>query len=240
MLIGVRGLFGWSIGAVDGDIGHVGDVYFDDRRWAVCYVVVDTGPWLVGRSVLVSPQSVDRVDRARQKLRTDLTRRQVALSPDVDSVKPVSRQHELELCHCYGFPSYAVTTAASVSLTSSGLAPSAVTGRVPHLRSARAITGYYVHALDGEVGHAEDFLVDEESWALRHLVVSVGTWWPGRKVLVPAGWIAAISWGAGAVAVSLPAEVVRLAPDYDPAVRITPAYEARLSGYYGPAPFTST
>jgi hypothetical protein len=237
MLTSIRGLFGWSIAAVDGTIGHVTDAYFDDRQWGVRHLVVDTSRWLIGGSVLVPPRSISGLDRAHQSVRSSLTRHQVAQSPDLDVDKPVSRQHEFELSHYYLFPSYAVTTAASVALADPDLLRSAMTGCDPHLRSARAITGYYVHALDGDAGHAEDLLIEDASWAVRHLSVVVRTRWSSRKVLVPAGWIAAISWGAGAIEVSLPAEAIRLAPEYDQSGSIDPQHEARLRRYYGLPPF---
>ena len=237
----MREVYGWSIEAVDGAIGHVADVYFDDHRWTVRHLVVVSGHRPLGRKVVISPSWVRGVDVVGRRLRTGLTRRQVALGPDIDVARPVSRQHELELSHYYGFPSYAVTVGASVALTAPVLAGAARTGSDPHLRSARAITGYYVHALDADVGHADDLLVDSASWAVRHLLVSVGwSWWPVRKVLVPVGWIARVSWGAGALDVSLPAETIRLAPEYDRASGLSPEQETRLTRYYGPAPFPAS
>jgi hypothetical protein len=230
---------GWPIGAEDGEVGHLSDVYFDDWRWTVRYLVVDTRHWPVGRSVLISPRSVNGVDPARQVLRTGLSRSQVAGSPDLDRARPVSRQHELELSHYYDFPSYAVTVGASVSLASPVTLRKAAAGADPHLRSVQAITGYFVHALDGEVGHVEDFLVDDDAWTIRHLLVSVRHWWAIHRVLVPVGWIARVSWGARAIQVSLPAEAIRLAPTYDWTAGVSPEHEARLGRYYGPPPFAS-
>ncbi|MGH7366764.1 MAG: PRC-barrel domain-containing protein [Candidatus Rokuibacteriota bacterium] len=236
MLTGAREMCGWPIRAEDDEVGHVSDVYFDDRRWIVRYLVVDTRHWPVGRSVLISPRSVSGLDR--QALRTSLSRSQVALGPDLDLARPVSRQHDLELLHYYGFPSYAVTVGASVALAAPMLARKAVAGADPHLRSVRAITGYFVHAIGGDVGHVEDFLVDDDSWAIRHLLVSVRSWLAIHRVLVPVGWIARVSWGARAVEVSLPAEAIRLAPTYDRTAGVSREHEARLGRYYGPPPFT--
>ena len=115
MLRGAREMCGWPIVAEDDEVGRLSDVYFDDWRWTVRYFVVHTSHWPVGRSVLISPRSVDGVDPARQVLRTSLSRSQVALSPDLDRARPVSRQHELELSHYYGFPSYAVTRSGACS-----------------------------------------------------------------------------------------------------------------------------
>jgi len=232
-------LHGWAIGTRDGDIGHVADVYLDDHRWAVRYLVVDTGQWLPGKRVLILPRLVSGVDPVGRKLQTALTRRQVKLGPDPDRARPVSRQHETELRHCYEFPSFAVTVGASVALAGSAPGERRRPGGDCYLRSVRAITGYYVHAQDGDVGHAEDILVDDAAWTVRHLLVSIGNRWPNRRVLVPVGWVARLSWDAGAVDVSLPGEAIRLAPEYDRVSGISATQEARLARYYGPPPFVS-
>jgi hypothetical protein len=234
-----RAMHGWAIGTVDGEVGRLHDTYFEDRHWGIRHLVVETGHWLGGRRVLLPPQAITSVDPGRRRLRTSLTRRQVAQSPDIDLAKPVSRQHEHELAHYYGFPSYAVSVGAGVVLVPPIMDWRPRSGSDLHLRSVRAITGYYVHARDGDVGHAADFLIDDEAWVVPYLVVSVGNWWPTRKVLVPVGWIAEISWGASAVEVGLPMEPIRLAPEYDHAAGIGPDYKARLARYYGPAPFNS-
>jgi len=239
MLARARELHGWVIGNQDGDIGHVADVYLDDHRWVVRYLVVDTGQWLSGRRVLVVPGSVSGVDPVGRKLQTGLTRDEVALGLDPDLARPVSRQHEMDLRHYYGFPSYAVTVGVSVALAGPTPGERLRIGIDPHLRSVRAITGYYVHAQDGDVGHVEDILIENGPWTVRHLLVSVGNWWPNRRVLVPVGWVARVSWDAGAVDVSLPAEAIRLAPEYDRTSGVSPTQEARVTRYYGSPPFVS-
>lgn len=233
MLRSVAGLWGGSITALDGLGGHLTDVYVDDRDWRVRHLVVETGHGLGARRVLVPPGSVSATDPARRRLRTGLTRREIAESPDAGTARPVSRQHELELYDCYHFPSYAVTAGASVLLA----APVAAGAPAdPHLRSVRGITGYFVHGRDGDVGHAADFLVEAGAWSLRHLVVAVGAWWSLRQTLVPVGWIACVRWAARAVEVSLPAQAIRLAPEYDRGSELAPEHEARVLRYYGPPP----
>jgi len=239
MLRSAAEMFGWSIEAEGGEVGHLSDVYFDDQRWAVRNLVMNTSHWPAGRSVLLSPRSVNGVDPARQVVRTSLSRSEVAGSPDVDRARPVSRQHELELSHYYGFPSYAVTVGASVGLAMPATLPKGPAGGDGHLRSVRAIMGYFVHALDGEVGHVEDFLVDDDTWSIRYLLVSVRRRWTIHQVLVPVDWIARVSWGARTIEVSLPAEAIRLAPTHDRAVPVSPEHEARLGRYYGSPPFAS-
>src|SRR5688572_23454620 len=100
----LNNLYGDKLGATDGDIGHVKDFYFDDQNWALRYLVVDTGSWLPGRQVLLSPHSLGHIDQANKILRLNLTRKQIEESPSIDSHQPVSRQYEEEYYQYFGWP----------------------------------------------------------------------------------------------------------------------------------------
>ena len=106
MLCSIKQLYGNKLGASDGDLGHVQDIYFDDQSWAIRYLVADTGTWLPGRQVLISPYSLGRLDQAEKLLRVNLTRSQMENSPAIESHKPVSRQYEAEYHRYYGWPLY--------------------------------------------------------------------------------------------------------------------------------------
>ncbi len=106
MLRSIKQLYGDKLGASDGEIGHVKDFYFDDENWAVRYVVADTGSWLPGRLVLISPHAFGNLDQAGNILRVNLTRKQIEGSPSIESHKPVSRQYEEEYYRYYGWPYY--------------------------------------------------------------------------------------------------------------------------------------
>jgi hypothetical protein len=106
MLHSVRDLPSYTIGATDGDIGSVADVYFDDQTWTVRYIVVDTGNWLPGRRVLISPLSVEESSWSLRRLGVGLTKGEVKDSPEIDTAQPVSRQHELALATYYGLAPY--------------------------------------------------------------------------------------------------------------------------------------
>src|ERR1700730_4195433 len=99
-------LIGLSIHASDGELGKVQDVYFDDYRWTARYLVVDAGTWLEERRVLISPISVENIDWDRRSIPVRLTRQQVSASPHIDTDKPISRQHEMDLLDYYGYPNY--------------------------------------------------------------------------------------------------------------------------------------
>lgn len=95
-----------TIGATDGDIGHTRDLYFDDLSWVVRYLIVETGSWLSGRKVLITPLSIQKPDWSAQRLVVSITLDQVENSPSIDTDKPVTRQHELQYLGYYGYPTY--------------------------------------------------------------------------------------------------------------------------------------
>jgi hypothetical protein len=224
----------YTIGASDGDIGRVEDLYFDDLSWTVRYLVVDTGTWLASRKVLVSPAAIRGLEPTAERVDTTLSRRQVEASPAIDTAKPVSRQHETALSSHYGVSPYWTGPyrwgphAYPYALLQAGVlppdAPPPYENRVgeemaarerqsqdPHLRSAAAVTNYGIRATDGELGHVEDFLIDEQDWAIRYLVVDPRSWWPGPHVLVATDWIRGVSWEDAVVEVDVTRDAVRAA-----------------------------
>lgn len=239
MLRSARELRGYRVRATDGDIGRVADVYFDDSAWTVRYLVVDTGGWLSGRQVLVSPASCRAPDAAARILPVALGRQQVQSSPPAEADLPVSRQQEIELAAYYGWPDYwvgePVYGAGGVGWAPAAVArtPAALTGGDPHLRSAREVTGYHIQATDGEIGHVMDFLVEDETWVIRYLVVDTRNWLPGRKVLLAPEWVRHVSWAEMKVLADVSRERMRHAPAFDPAAGLTREAEQRLYEYYG-------
>jgi uncharacterized protein YrrD len=221
MLRNISGLYGYAIHTADGNIGPVHDFYFDDQHWSVRHLVVTTGRWLSRHRVLVPPMSVTNVDGKRRELHIALTKAQVANSPDIDTDKPVSRQQHAELYWHYGF-------------TGSGLPEELRRGEGdPHLRRTREVIGYWVHGVDDRIGQVDDFLVDDGAWSIRYMVVDARSWWLGKKVLVPPGWIVSIKWEGMAVYVDLSRATVRNAPGYVPGRPVDRGYETRLYEYYG-------
>jgi hypothetical protein len=81
--------------------------------------------------------------------------------------------------------------------------------------------GYTIQARDGALGHVEDFIVDDESWALRYMVVDTRNWWPGKHVLVPPQWIESVRWPQSSVVVDLLRETIKAGAEYDPSTLCT-------------------
>ena len=236
MLRCLSGLTAYRISAVDGEIGKVKDFFFDDAEWVVRYFVVDAGSWLNRNRVLIPPALVHQPEWEGRILPVSLTVEQVKNSPDVDTDKPVSRQHELAIAATVGLAPYWApmpdAPPLAVSLPQLPLPPEEVDGDT-HLRSVNHVTGYRVHATDGEIGKAFDFIADDEKWSIRYVALATGDWLPEKKVLVAPKWIEYVSWEAREVAVSLSREDIRNSPDYDPLAPVNREYEVRLYDYYG-------
>jgi uncharacterized protein YrrD len=233
MLRNIEDLHGFTIEALDGDIGAVTDCYFDDVSYAVRYVLVDTGRWLSGRKVLLSPLSFRALDWEHRRISVALTKAQVEASPAIDTQEPVSRQHETIYFGHYGRAPYWAGTylwgASPYPYPAPGPAPSAaelererrwnwetMDRNDPRLRSCRETTGHHVRATDGEVGHVRDFLMDDRSWAIRDLLVDTTNWWPGEKVVVAPEWIERVDWDHSTVHVTVTRAEIKNSPAYDP------------------------
>ena len=106
----------------------------------------------------------------------------------------------------------------------------------PHLRSTRELAGYHIEASDGEIGHLEDFLFDDETWQIRYAIVDTKNWWPGKKVLLRPQWLKSVDWGAGEIHANLPRETIPKGPEWNPDSTLSREYELRLHQHYGYAP----
>jgi len=248
MLRTVKDLHGLTIHALDGEIGKVVDILFDDERWTVRYLVVETGTWLFGRKVLLSPIAFDHVKWEEYQLHCNLTCEQIKNSPDLDTDKPVSRQWETDYYGYYGWPTYWGGIGGwgaygypgalfSQPFGMRGMASQEIDRRAQehgdaHLRSTKEVTGYKILATDGHLGHIDDFIVDESTWKIRYLAVDTRDWWPGKKVLLPPDWISQVSWLDKQVTVDVARNQVRNAPEWDSGQTIDRAFEERLYNYY--------
>lgn len=233
-------LKGYALLARDGEIGTITDVWFDDDRWSVRYLVVRTGGWLLGREVLLSPAVVRGLDAARQCIAVDLTREQVENSPLIDSEQTVSRHHETQLHLHYGWTPYWVGgTFGALGSMGSNTAPPPVPREPvreppdPHLRSSGEVRGYGMQASDGEIGEVLDFVIHQEDWCIRYLLVDTRKWLPGRKVLLAPSWVQAIRWSDREIAIDMERDTLRTAPDYPGPQGIDKRYELQLYQHYG-------
>ena len=213
MLKNIKDIYGTTLAATDGEIGHVKDFYFDDVSWIIRYLIVDTGSWLPGRLVLLAPHAFDGFGPDGDTLRVRLTREQIENSPSIESQRPVTRQHEKDYYHYYGWPAYWDSTGPWGLTDVPVLAPALVLDEQEekemdlnddvHLQSTRSITGYEIEAADGILGSLSGFLVDHKSWAIADLIAATGKWYDGKHILICPKSVKNINYGLAKVSVKL-------------------------------------
>ena len=245
MLRNIKDLHGYKLKAKDGMIGSADEFYFDDHSWTIRYLVANTGSWLVDNKVLISPHSINKPFLENKIIPIDLTKEQIEKSPKINNDKPVSRQHEVSIAEYYNWPYYwaglnspMVGTVHPVNLESfkkSEKEMQAVEEKDedPNLRSTNEVEGYYIKAEDGNIGHVEDFLFDDENWEIRYLVVDTRNFLPGgRKVIIALSWINDINWIESNVSIDLTKEQIKNSPEYDPLIPTERKYENKLHEFY--------
>ena len=249
-----KDITGYTLGAIDTDIGSVQDFYFDDQHWTIRYIVVGTGIIFSGRKVLISPLALRRPAWSPLHIYVNLTREQVQNSPSIELHQPVSRQHELEHHRHYGWPYYWEGTGvwgfwpdpqALLDEQKGRLDAPRITAKVgtkhvsrdSHLRSAHEVSGYHVKATDGKIGHVEDFLFDDETWEIRYVIVDTRNWWPAKKVLLRPQWIKKVSWTTRELRTTMGREMIEKSPAWDPDSPVSREYELHLHQHYGYAPY---
>jgi hypothetical protein len=246
-----------SIVTPDGTAGKVEQFLIDDRNWSIRYIVVDTGPGLHVKRVILSPVAV--TDVKYNKILINSTIEQIRNSPDIDTTQPVSRQMEEELHKYYAWAFYWLYPEGYNSL-GGGIYPGlslpymypAASGNVPlsesdlryshvenspgssHLRLSNEIISYQLHASDGDIGHIDDFIVDDSQWIIKYVVADTRNFFPGRKILISPVWVSKTDWTNARVHVVFDRKTIRESPGYNPELPITPEYELRLAGYYSP------
>ncbi|HEY4187850.1 MAG TPA: PRC-barrel domain-containing protein [Polyangia bacterium] len=242
MLRTLKDLEGYNVTAVDGEVGKVVDFLLDDQRWVIRYLVVQTGRvFLSGARVLISPISFQPPQWGKHAFPVNLTMEKVKNSPGVDVDKPVSRQHERAFSGYYAYPFYW----GFMQPWGIGTQP-ALLATVPpppdqdedssndvHLRSAREVRGYHIQGTDDGIGHVTDFIVDDESWEVRYLVVDTRGWWFGKHVLIAPQWATRIDWAENRVHVDMSRDNIKNSPAWSAEDPVNRDYEARLYDYHG-------
>lgn len=239
MLRSANQLIGYKLAALDGEIGKVHDLYFDDSSWTLRYLVANTGNWLSGRRVLISPIPLGPSDEKDRQINVDLTIDRIRNSPDIDTAKPVSKQQEIDFHSYYGWPYYGFGTGFW------GLRPypwgepvepesesEEDENRDFHLRSVKEVTGYGIEATDEEIGHVEDFVIDDENWQIKYMVVDTKALWLGKKILVSPKWVERVNWSERAVAVALDQDEIKRAPEWDGNLPVDASYDEKLQEHY--------
>ncbi|HLN72306.1 MAG TPA: PRC-barrel domain-containing protein [Prolixibacteraceae bacterium] len=239
MLFKSKSIRNYKLLCTDGEFGRVKEFLFDDLHWTVRYLVADTGNWLTGKLVLISPYALLHVDNDAEHISTNLSKDQIKNSPPLESHLPVSRQYESSYHDYYGYPQYWAGSMMwgalpHISRDSNDWKKSSerVNTEDSHLRSAKDVNGYSIEANDGEIGHLDDFIIDDETWAIRYLEINTKSWGTGKKVLISPKWIDHVGWEVSEIYVAMSREAVRQSPEYEDDMIISRDYETKLHSYY--------
>lgn len=230
MLRSLQEMAGFACDASDGSIGKVDDFYFDDRTWKLRILVVVCGAWLAGRKVLIPTSVVNGVEWSEGVLTASTTRKRVRSSPDIESMEPVSRQHEVERYGYYGYPPEDPKEKTAFFAAQAEMHRER--GDDLDLQNFRSVLRYHIKATDGSIGHLEGMVVQDETWTIRYLVVNTSDWGLGHSVLVATTWIEDISWLDATLTVGLTKEAVRHAPVLEGAGPLDRPYEEQLHAHY--------
>jgi hypothetical protein len=242
MLYQAKTLHGYKLNSLEGEIGKVKEFYFDDHFWIIRYLVADTGNWLTNRQVLISPRTLGIVNNDAQNIAVNLTKKQIEDSPPLKSDEPVSRQFEESYYKYFAVPSYWETPTMrgqygdmiGTSPNTERLPKSTSGSKTfdPRLRSTHDVSGHHIQAKDGEIGHVEDFIIDDETWMIRYLIVDTMNFWDGKMILISPRWINRVSWDKAKVFVNLSRAAIKQSPAYIEGSPLRREYEAALHQHY--------
>jgi hypothetical protein len=258
MLFAVSGLEGAEVEASDGEIGAVKDFLFDDATWKVRWMAVDAGPWLPGRQVFLHPSAIAPLalppkpklpmmsSQERLELTVNLTKAQVEAAPQAREGEPVTRDMESLLYDYYGWDPYwgathfggAVLPNAESEIVGDAARREADAEIPPldggdHLHSVASVKGYYVHAVDGDIGHVENVLVDDSNWEVRYFVIATRNWWPGKIVQLSPYAVKDIDWFGEHINMNVTRDQVRSAPAWDPLGMMDEVSEDQFHRHFG-------
>lgn len=229
------------------DFGKIIDLYFQDDRWVVRYLVVDTGGWFQKKPVLVSPIHMGHFNWDDKEIPVNLTKDQVKKAPSWNQEKPVTRQYETEYYSYYGHSPYWVGGGVwggsyfpdEVEKATKDKPfydmPEGMPGD-PNLRAASEVKSYKIFSRvdeKGDFGQVKDFIFDTDTWNIRYLVIDTSSFLPGRTVLISPEWIDRIDWSDRKLVVELPKEKIKSAPDYETDSPPDRDYESKLYEHYG-------
>jgi len=253
MLRKLNALKGFDVVGKDEELGKVSDFYFDQDKFILRYLVLDTGNWLKHELTLISTEAFGKIDFKNRRILVNLNSGELENGPSLDKNKPVSRLMEEKVVKHYEWPLYWSSSNISASPTSPPTAPNRellfnyeeLTDEQKqereaevesNLRSFNEVKGYHIHAVDKEFGHLEDLFVDEEGWLIRYLLIDTRNILPGKDVLIAPEWITRISWDSKEIYVNKSKKEIKEAPEYREErsdYLVDKNYEEKLHDHYG-------
>jgi uncharacterized protein YrrD len=237
----LKKLIGYTMGAIDGEIGKVKEFYFDDETWTIRYLIVETGSLFFDRTVLISPEALLPVDWEKRIFPVNLTIDQIEKSPNIDTEKPVSRLHEMQLYQHYPWKNYwggnfhgsdLPISTYQVLMKDDEKIHHNQTDENVHLRSSAKVMDYGIKTDNGKIGDVEDFLIDDKTWKIDFIVADTGSWFAWKKVLLTPKLVKEINWNNSSLIINATGDKVKNSPAYYSDVEVTQDDVETLNDYY--------
>jgi hypothetical protein len=92
-------LTGYSVEAIDGSIGKIDEA---SDEVGSSYIVVDTGPWIFGKKVLLPAGVIDRIDSAEEQVYVNRTKDEIKDAPEFDESRYRDPEYRDEIGGYYG------------------------------------------------------------------------------------------------------------------------------------------
>lgn len=242
-------LKGFTLNAQDGEIGKIKDVLFDDHQWGGRWVVADTGSWLPGRKVLLSPISFEEPDLEKKRIPVSMTKEDIQNSPALAEDAPVSLQYEKTFYDQFYWPYYWIGGGLWGNQTSpmylnpnrnqeESLDPE--TRPDPEhqdhvLRSAVELQKYQLISSTSParsaVGMASDLIIDTQTWSVPYLIAQNRILFPTRKILLPRELVSSTNWAEHSIFLRLDELSFEDAPSLEEDI-VTPEMEERAKAFF--------
>ncbi len=210
---------GYAVLGVDGHLGTVVDLLFDDTTWKLRWLVANTRQWFPSHEVLLPVSVWGHPDSARRQFTVKLTMQQIQDSLGADRARPVSQQQEVDL--------------GAGPADTFGAIDASTESPDPHLRSMEAVLGHRVNAVDEVIGHVDELLVEDADWSIRYLKVDTRDWRRDSRVLIPPRSIRAIDWQERLVHLHVDRQKIASTPPYGPVPTIAKSDAGVLPVHWG-------
>jgi len=226
----IRELSKAALHETDGDLGRIYDLFFDSQNWKIHYIIVDTGHWLPGRKVLLSPQALRQREKDRMGFSVPLTKNEVRHAPGMQTAKTRLRLQFDRLQRHYLWPWSPGNGSLFLSGPSGSVSPETfalqeaekeITASEgpeddPHLESIRKLLHYHVASKDGMFGYVDDIIIDDKSWVIHSLIVITRLTFPGKKVILTPRQIQEMDREEAFLYTNVDQETMMNSPDFKP------------------------
>jgi hypothetical protein len=204
-------LIGLPVSAVNGLVGRLTDLCFDDERWVVRYLVVATA--FTDQATMVALGTDDLADDQTKRTAGRLTSSVHAAGLSLPSSPLVSGLERA----VFGLRGHHQDEPQETS----------------HLQRCEEVRGYEVFAEDGYVGTVEGFLISDTSWTIEYVVVQASQRLVSHRIVVPTSWIKNVVREESRLSLGMSCGTVLSGPEFTD--DITQAYETWLLAHLGRA-----